>query len=881
MRRKKIEDLLLVSDEGNRLLNNLERIKQSVSPLLKKIIITFPDFTSHDIDHSDRILEQFNENFPDTLKEKLNEYEIFFLIASIYLHDLGMVKTNDDDTIELAVLQEKIRDIHQVRSENFILKNYSVLSIEDIHQAHIIGRICRGHRIDDLSDETQYPPNKVYQRFSINIQLLSALLRISDELDLTFMRTPFILFENRTFQDGRSKKEWQTHLSISGIAPHPEDSSIIFASARCESQEVHRKLKSIQDKINSQLEELPHYLHQYRDIKKDLPMKFEITIETVGYKEFDFKFSLQEREIINLLMGERLYQNSEESVRELLKNSIDACHLRQESLKKQQLCVKSLITFQQSADENFLILSDNGIGMDEGIIENYFTKIGKSFYKSKEFFDQGLEFAPVSELGIGILSAFMISDKIIVDTKKQGSDALKLEIDNISDYFLASPSDKQDTGTTITLFLKENAKKIDFGSSLKTYAVHIDIPIMFTSIDGKPITIIDKGYKNNFSTSLGSFSKKIGIRELHFNDKNIEGSIGFIFKINNEGEWKNIDRYHYDYELHRFLNQNSLCQRVSYEGIFVNDKNFLKYLVDVDLYDLIVKNNGLDLNVARNAFVQNDKSLDFLNYIEKLFFIELESFLKRIVLEFQIPVESRKYFYRSFIQNRLSFTHYRRRKGDTKQSKPSDELIAFLQKNYYFILFSDSGVEFQNYLELIARKKTICIVLNYSNTAHIKEIIDKCKIISKDYIYIQAEELLSIPEFHLNDEFDSVDINKLIGMRKSNELAGLIPVTYKLYSFRNYTSTRLIEFLYPITINRDNPFINLIIENIELIKGDKKIAIEGFFRTLMRESKKDLRICRNKQIEILKWFTEKNKISETDFEKYLLTELDFPPHYFE
>ena len=47
------------------------------------------------------------------------------------------------------------------------------------------------------------------------------------------------------------------------------------------------------------------------------------------YRYHDTKFSLSKKQIIDLLMGTKLYGKPEVALRELLQNSIDACLLRQ------------------------------------------------------------------------------------------------------------------------------------------------------------------------------------------------------------------------------------------------------------------------------------------------------------------------------------------------------------------------------------------------------------------------------------------------------------------------------------------------------------------------------------------------------------------------
>ena len=79
-----------------------------------------------------------------------------------------------------------------------------------------------------------------------------------------------------------------------------------------------------------------------RDIELKIPFKVnrdKIKTKTSihnkpMYLYKDTKFNLSKNQVIELLMGTKLYGNPEVSLRELLQNSIDACLLRQAQEKK-------------------------------------------------------------------------------------------------------------------------------------------------------------------------------------------------------------------------------------------------------------------------------------------------------------------------------------------------------------------------------------------------------------------------------------------------------------------------------------------------------------------------------------------------------------------
>jgi HSP90 family molecular chaperone len=115
-----------------------------------------------------------------------------------------------------------------------------------------------------------------------------------------------------------------------------------------------------------------------------------------------------------------------------------------------------------SAQRSALILSviDTGIGMDRYIIENYFFKVGRSYYKSNDFIRirsqlraLELDFQPVSEFGIGFMAIFMLGNKVEVETAlslpvRQDTQRRLLQIDGVGRLIEV----KEDPNTSIPRF---------------------------------------------------------------------------------------------------------------------------------------------------------------------------------------------------------------------------------------------------------------------------------------------------------------------------------------------------------------------------------------------------------------------------------------------
>lgn len=213
------------------------------------------------------------------------------------------------------------------------------------------------------------------------------------------------------------------------------------------------------------------------------------------YRYHNTKFSLNKKQIIDLLMGTKLYGKPEVALRELLQNSIDACLLRQKLSESWNIDYTPNIKVSLSENNgiDYLQVSDNGIGMNQHIIDNYYTNIGCSYYSSREFSELitslKTSFLPISRFGIGILSCFMVCDSLEVITKRikeryESDDALRVSIEGYESLFVISDANKKEPGTDTILTLRkahpwERMNKDEFLKCIRTIvpnpAVQIDI----------------------------------------------------------------------------------------------------------------------------------------------------------------------------------------------------------------------------------------------------------------------------------------------------------------------------------------------------------------------------------------------------------------------
>lgn len=158
--------------------------------------------------------------------------------------------------------------------------------------------------------------------------------------------------------------------------------------------------------------------------RRKIAAKKDIVTGNPIYRYHNTKFSLSKKQIIDLLMGTKLYGKPEVALRELIQNSIDACNLHNKLslFWKVEYVPKIKVPLIKKDNNDYLTVSDNGIGMNQHIIDNYYTNVGCSYYTSREFgklmSSCRESFVPISRFGIGILSCFMVCDSMAVSTRR-------------------------------------------------------------------------------------------------------------------------------------------------------------------------------------------------------------------------------------------------------------------------------------------------------------------------------------------------------------------------------------------------------------------------------------------------------------------------------
>jgi tetratricopeptide (TPR) repeat protein len=200
-------------------LSWLDSIEQRVETFWDRPLLQH--YTNHGIDHSQRIIKALGallEDFPDLL----NQHERFILLASIYLHDIGMQSPPHAGLPKKAEYtfeeMEKIREVHNESSAQMIKESIASgpecpLGLENCKDyAKYIAEVSRYHRVLDLTklDDTAigFEP--------VRLQLLAALLRLGDALDADYRRVNMDFLSLREIPV-ESKYHWWCHHYVQSV----------------------------------------------------------------------------------------------------------------------------------------------------------------------------------------------------------------------------------------------------------------------------------------------------------------------------------------------------------------------------------------------------------------------------------------------------------------------------------------------------------------------------------------------------------------------------------------------------------------------------------------------------------------------------------------
>lgn len=348
------------------------------------------------------------------------------------------------------------------------------------------------------------------------------------------------------------------------------------------------------------------------------------------------EFKTESKRILDLMINS-IYTNKEIFLRELISNSSDALDkLYYLSLTNKDIKVNKddlFIRVDYNKDKRTITISDNGTGMTEEELENNLGVIAESgSLKFKEENKEQNDVNIIGQFGVGFYSAFMVSDKVTVESKSYKDDRATIWESAGVDGYTLSPSDKKENGTIITLHLKEDTEDYNYSELLseyklrgiiKKYSDYISYPIKMEVENNRKkedsdeyetykevITvnsmiplwkrnkkdITEEEYNNFYSDKFFDYDKPLDV--LHFN---IEGNVNYnaLLYIPSHAPY---DYYSKEYEKGLQLYTNGVLIMDKCSELLPDYFSFVRGVIDTE---------DIPLNISRET-LQDDKNIKLI-----------------------------------------------------------------------------------------------------------------------------------------------------------------------------------------------------------------------------------------------------------------------------
>lgn len=475
------------------------------------------------------------EEYNNRKKTSFKDYKKEILEKDCPIEYKEYAKAEDDHFL----YQEFVRENHAKRIKQWLEGNKDI-SLGDgskVYQeidnmlGHLhrkfrtdLAMICESHHEEDIEDFTKYKVDMLYgndDEEKVNLDYIAIILRVADLLHITNDRTPSISRRIINVTNPISVIEWEKQSAVTAVKAQrkrnkedivddslPKDTIEVTAyfdgaetaeayfglSAYLQyaRQEIQKCNKIVL--LSEKTEGTKDYLFPWREID-------ESQITAVGFEPKKLQFTIAQDNILQLLVGHTLYNDSSVVVRELVQNGIDAVKLQKVNDEKSRKQVtEGVINVCWDEETRELSFWDNGTGMTISEVENFLLKVGASKYRDETFKKNYPDFTSISHFGIGILTCFMIANDIdIVTNSEQQKDANIINLRKVNGRYLLRKEKKSNLddriknhGTMVKLHVRPDVDMSSLEANLRKWIVTPEIPV-YLIVGDKSVRI---GYDN-------------------------------------------------------------------------------------------------------------------------------------------------------------------------------------------------------------------------------------------------------------------------------------------------------------------------------------------------------------------------------------------------
>ncbi len=186
------------------------------------------------------------------------------------------------------------------------------------------------------------------------------------------------------------------------------------------------------------------------------------------------------------ILGSALYSKPDAAVRELIQNAHDAIARR----RRTSLEYRGRIEIEQDSVGHTIRFSDDGVGLSADEAETYLSTLGigiTGLLKGRGSAtgsqrSVGEDDALIGMFGIGLFSAFMLADRIVVESRKAAeAEGVRWEAGPENEIELSGCA-RSEPGTSVTLYLKPAHHRLaalpePLEAIIKEYADFLQVPI--------------------------------------------------------------------------------------------------------------------------------------------------------------------------------------------------------------------------------------------------------------------------------------------------------------------------------------------------------------------------------------------------------------------
>jgi hypothetical protein len=409
--------------------------------------------------------------------------------------DVAVPLLVDDTASHLAIADRIIgfyaRDRHNDWSEEWIRKNLNVPP-HTLYGGWIddLASLCTSHHVglDGLRSDRFDARIVGSLGQPLNLRYLACILRVADVLEFDPERTPDVIFNHHSI-DERSKIYWHKDHAIS-FHVEPIAGSMTFA-ARTPNALIHKAVLMTADWVDAELAICSTLDKEGAFLRGKIPpnRKSEYIWRWSASLDRDIKeqgdrfvfvegsFQPNTSKLLALLAGTALYRDKRAAIRELLQNALDAV---KEQISYERLASSPSVdpesrgashvvqlSLVEEGGERWIYCTDDGCGMNKSTIEHHVLQSGNKARIDRIVLDRsarqsGFRVHRSGQFGIGLLSYFMIADRVQFDTMRtqdagdSDGSAWSFQTDGLNAIGELSRIVRHTRGTAVRLLLKKD-----------------------------------------------------------------------------------------------------------------------------------------------------------------------------------------------------------------------------------------------------------------------------------------------------------------------------------------------------------------------------------------------------------------------------------------